>query len=286
MIVNMLVCVLLFLCAVIDVNCFSVTTSNPNVEVKELAGVDLKCSYSADFGSNARVEWKFKDTKGSQAYVVFNGVPTNSYSSRVELYGGSNLRFSKVTRQDNGVYTCEVSGSQTQFGETEVKLTVLVPPSPPMCNIPSSVTTDTHVILSCYDGDGSPPPTYKWYKNNVLLPADPSKISNFQNATYRLNEKTGKLVFPRVTKMDSGEYYCESTNKAGPSQKCRALKMEVRDQNTGGIIAAVIIVLLLLVLLGVGIWFAYKKGYLPSKLECIVPFIIISTFRGSQKELM
>lgn len=37
---------------------------------------------------------------------------------------GSNLRFSKVTRKDNGVYDCEVSGN-SKFGESRVTLTVL-----------------------------------------------------------------------------------------------------------------------------------------------------------------
>lgn len=36
----------------------------------------------------------------------------------------SNLRFSKVTRKDTGVYDCEVSGN-SQFGEVRVKLTAL-----------------------------------------------------------------------------------------------------------------------------------------------------------------
>lgn len=37
---------------------------------------------------------------------------------------GSNLRFSKVTRKDNGVFDCEVSGNQ-KFGEVKINLTVL-----------------------------------------------------------------------------------------------------------------------------------------------------------------
>lgn len=37
------------------------------------------------------------------------------------------------------------------------------------------------------------------------------------------------------------------------------------DVNTGGIVAGVIVALLLLALLGFGIWYANKKGYLPSE---------------------
>ncbi|XP_018547065.1 F11 receptor, tandem duplicate 1 [Lates calcarifer] len=260
-----LVSVALFFHAATGVSGFSVTTDTPNVQVKENEGADLKCSYSADFGSDARVEWKFSDLKGSQTYVVFNGKPTTPYSSRVTTYG-SNLRFSKMTRNDNGVYDCEVSGNG-KFGEARVKVTVLVPPSPPLCRIPNSVTTGKSTILSCHDNDGSPPPQYKWYKNGVLLPADPSKIAGFKNATYQLNAVNGNLEFRSATKMDSGQYYCEAFNIAGPPQRCKSVNMEVRDLNTGGIVAAVIVVLLLLALLGFGIWYANKKGYLPRKTE-------------------
>lgn len=246
---------------------FSVTTSNADVQVKENEGTDLTCSHSADFGSNVRVEWKFKDLKGSQTYVVFNGKPTTPYASRVTMYG-DNLRFSKVTRKDNGVYDCEVSGStSSQFGEVRVKLTVLVPPSPPLCRVPSSVTTGKAALLSCHDRDGSPPPKYRWYKDGVLLPAEPNKISGFKNATYKLNTDNGNLEFPSAAKKDSGQYHCEAFNNAGPSQGCKAMKMEVRDLNTGGIVAGVIVALLLVALLVFGIWYAHKKGYLPKKTE-------------------
>uniref|UniRef100_A0A3Q3D5J7 Junctional adhesion molecule A n=1 Tax=Hippocampus comes TaxID=109280 RepID=A0A3Q3D5J7_HIPCM len=257
-----LVSALLFAFAATGESSFSVTTSNANVQVKENEGVDLTCSYSADFGSSARVEWKFKDLTGSQKYIYYNGKPTTPYANRVTMYG-SNLRFSKVTRVDNGVYDCEVSGVNSQFGEARVKLTVLVPPSPPLCRIPTSVTTGKNVILSCHDKDGSPPPQYKWYRDNILLPPEPSKISGFQNSTYVLNSANGNLEFPYVKKTDIAQYSCEAFNIAGPPQRCRAVKMEVRDINTGGIVAGVIVALLLLVLLALGIWYAHKKGYLP-----------------------
>ncbi|XP_071316817.1 F11 receptor, tandem duplicate 1 isoform X2 [Trachinotus anak] len=265
MFIRELVSTALFLYAVSGVSGFSVTTSTPDVRVKENEGTDLKCSYSGDFGSNARVEWKFKNLKGSQTYVVFDGKPTGPYADRVTVYG-SNLRISKMTANDNGVYDCEVSGN-SKFGEVGVKVTVLVAPSPPVCRIPSSVTTGRPATLSCHDSVGSPPPKYKWYRNNVPLPNEPNKISGFQNTTYSLNTDSGDLTFSKTTKMDAGDYYCEAFNDAGPPQRCRAVKMDVRDVNTGGIVAGVIVALLLLALLGFGIWYANKKGYLPKKSE-------------------
>lgn len=34
--------------------------------------------------------------------------------------------------------------------------------------------------------------------------------------------------FPAAAKTDTADYYCESVNSAGPAQRCRAMKMEVR----------------------------------------------------------
>ena len=53
-------------------------------------------------------------------------LPTEPYAGRVTVYGNSNLRFTKVTRKDNGVYDCEVSsGVTSQFGEVRVTMIVL-----------------------------------------------------------------------------------------------------------------------------------------------------------------
>uniref|UniRef100_A0A087XT28 Junctional adhesion molecule A n=1 Tax=Poecilia formosa TaxID=48698 RepID=A0A087XT28_POEFO len=247
----------------LDGKSFDVTTTTPSPKVKENEGVDMTCSYGADFGADARIEWIFEDSKGSESYVMFDKKITEPYADRVSIYSTTNLRFSKVTSKDNGVYYCGVSSASSPTKKARVVLTVLVPPSVPTCGIPQTVTTNTRATLTCHDPNGSPPPTYSWYKGTTLLPADPSTNVAFKNATYKLDTKTGMLVFPSVTKMDTGEYYCEVSNEAGPSQRCKSVKMEVRDINTGGIVAGVIFGFLLLGLLIFGLWFANKKGYLP-----------------------
>ncbi|KAG7484819.1 hypothetical protein MATL_G00054740 [Megalops atlanticus] len=247
-----------------DTWAFSVTTSTPTVSVPENQGADLKCSYSADFGT-PRVEWKFKNPKGSTGLVIYGGKPTAKYVGRVELYNGG-LRFNKVTREDTGDYTCEVSSDQ-HFADAKIQLTVQVPPSVPVCRIPTSVTTGTKVMLTCFDKDGSPPCTYKWFKNKTPLPEDPSKFPAFKNSTYTLNPKTGELAFPMISKLDAGEYYCTASNNMGPDKSCSPVNMAVNDRNTGGIVAGVIVALLALALLAFGLWYAHRKGYFPKKSE-------------------
>lgn len=80
------------------------------------------------------------------------------------------------------------------FSHANEHLSSTVPPSVPMCGIPSSVTTGSRVVLTCKDKDGSPPSSYKWYKNGTPMPEDPSKFSNFKNSTYSIHPQLGHLV--------------------------------------------------------------------------------------------
>ncbi|KAJ7996204.1 hypothetical protein DPEC_G00234630 [Dallia pectoralis] len=248
---------------VLGIEAFDVTTSTPTLEVKENAAADLACTYTPDFGAAARVEWKFRDVSGSQIYVIFDGKPTTQYAGRITMTPGW-LKFSSVTRKDNGEYNCEVSGNQ-QFKEATVALTVLVPPAVPICRVPATATTGRNVVLSCHDPEGSPPPKYSWFKNQVALPLDPSKNPAFSNYTYKINPDSGNLEFPAISLMDSGDYYCQSENKAGPPQACAVLKTVVSDVNVGGIVAGVIVALLAVILLCLALWYAHRKGFLPSK---------------------
>ncbi|XP_026854309.2 F11 receptor, tandem duplicate 1 [Electrophorus electricus] len=240
---------------------FSATTSALHVTVKENSGADLKCDYSADFGSLPRVEWKFQNYKGSQSLIYYDGQITAPYKVRFSQYPGG-LRIEKTVRTDTGDYSCEVSGNGG-YAEITIKLTVLVPPSVPISRIPTSVTTGQNVLLTCFDKEGSPPCTYKWYKDNTPLPEDPTKFPNFQNMTYKMNAQNGNLEFPSVSKAATGNYFCEASNGQGPAQRGQAVLMEVRDVNTGGIVAGIIVALLAIALLCFGLWYANKKGYLP-----------------------
>ncbi|XP_066516676.1 F11 receptor, tandem duplicate 1 [Hoplias malabaricus] len=247
---------------VTGLHAFSATTKSAAVMVPEFSGADLTCSYSADFGAAPRIEWKHRDVWGSQSsFVYYDGKITSQYAGRFTQYSGG-LRINSTLRKDTGDYTCEVSGNNG-YAEVPIKLTVLVPPSVPVSRIPSSVTTGSRVLLTCFDKDGSPPPTYQWFKDGTPLPEDPSKFPAFKNMTYKMNAQNGNLDFPSVAKTDGGQYYCQAANGQGSPQRGQTVVMEVRDVNTGGIVAGVIVALLAIALLCFGLWYAHKKGYLP-----------------------
>lgn len=237
-----------------------VTTTTPLQSVKENVSVDFVCT--ANFAS-PNWRWKFQDREGSKILVFIDGKFTDDYANRATVVP-TGIRLTGVTRKDTGEYTCDANGANNAFGEAILKLVVQVPPSTPILQVPTSVTTGGEAVLRCIEQDGSPPSTFKWYKNKTLMPANPQSLPMFHNSSYTLDSTTGVLRFSTTTKDDTGEYYCEASNSLGTTTSPTVL-MEVHDTNVGGIVAAVIIVLLILALIGVGLWFAYSRGYIGKK---------------------
>uniref|UniRef100_A0A8P0TTY1 Junctional adhesion molecule A n=2 Tax=Canis lupus familiaris TaxID=9615 RepID=A0A8P0TTY1_CANLF len=236
----------------------AVYTSEPEVRVAENKPAKLSCSYSGF--SSPRVEWKFAQGDIT-SLVCYNNKITASYEDRV-TFSHSGITFHSVTRKDTGMYTCMVSdeGGNT-YGEVTVKLIVLVPPSKPTVNIPSSATIGNRAVLTCSEKDGSPPSEFYWFKDGVLMPTEPKSSRAFSNSSYSLDHKTGELVFDPVSAFDTGEYICQAQNGYGTPMRSEAVRMEAAELNVGGIVAAVLVTLILLGFLILGIWFAYRRGY-------------------------
>lgn len=236
----------------------AVQTYEPVVRVPEHKPAKLSCSYSGF--SSPRVEWKF--THGDiRGLVCYNNKITASYENRVSFSNGG-ITFQSVTRKDTGMYTCMVSdeGGNT-YGEVTVQLIVLVPPSKPTINVPSSVTIGTRAVLTCSEKDGSPPSEYKWFKDGVEMPVEPKSNRAFSNSSYTLNPKTGELTFDPVSASDTGDFTCEAQNGYESPMRSDTVHMDAVELNVGGIVAAVLVTLILLGALIFGIWFSYSRGY-------------------------
>lgn len=129
-----------------------------------------------------------------------------------------------------------------------------MPPSKPVAHVPTSATIGSKAVLRCTEMDGSPPPTFRWYKDSMLMPADPKTSLTFRNSSYTLDPATGELVsaggapsletptppppmpcshlsaptqiFEPLRGFDSGDYSCEATNNVGAPQKSDVIHME------------------------------------------------------------
>ncbi|KAM7066800.1 junctional adhesion molecule B isoform 3-T3 [Acridotheres tristis] len=250
-----------------DVSGISIETDIKNVKAEEFKEAILSCKHKFSKGMSLRIEWKKIGSQGV-SFVYYNSEFTGDLRGRAEMLD-TGIRIRNVTRRDSGTYRCEISAKSEEgqhLGEATITLTVLVAPTTPVCEVPSSAMTGTVVQMSCKETEGSPPSEYQWYKNGVaLLEKTGTGSARAANVTYTMNKKSGTLLFNTVTKNDTGEYFCEASNGIGLSQKCRVKRMQVDDLNVSGIIVAVVFVALVMVLCGLGVFYAQKKGYFASK---------------------
>ncbi|XP_029881605.1 junctional adhesion molecule A isoform X1 [Aquila chrysaetos chrysaetos] len=228
-------------------------------EVPENKPADIPCSAYRSSWSNPRIEWKFQ--KGSSLVLFYyGGELTEPYKNRVQ-FSPTTIHFNTVTREDTGKYICEVVGDGSHIAKSEVNLIVQVPPSKPVAHVPTSATIGSKAVLRCTETDGSPPPTFRWYKDSMLMPANPKTSLTFRNSSYTLDPVTGELIFEPLSGFDTGDYYCEAMNNVGSPQKSDVIHMEASEVNVGGIVAAVVVLLMVLALVAFGIWFAYSRGF-------------------------
>ncbi|XP_057253270.1 junctional adhesion molecule A-like [Pezoporus wallicus] len=232
-------------------------------EVPENEPAEIPCA-AYEFGlKNPRIEWKFQ--KGSSLVLFYyGGELTEPYKDRIR-FSPNAIAFVTVTRADTGKYICEVVGDGSKIAKSEVNLIVQVPPSKPVAHVPTSATIGSRIVLRCTETDGSPPPTFRWYKDGMLLPTDPKSSPSFRNSSYTLDTATGELVFQPLGSSDSGAYSCEASNNVGSAQRSDAIRMEASEVNVGGIVAAVVVLLMVLALVAFGVWFAYRRGFFKRK---------------------
>ncbi|XP_006115282.3 junctional adhesion molecule A isoform X2 [Pelodiscus sinensis] len=237
----------------------SAQMSSKTIQVPENEGVEIPCDAYVSQTGPPRVEWKFE--KGSSTVLFYYDAKfTDPYKGRCQ-YTPTGIRFNSVTRKDTGKYICEVLVGSGQLSKSEIDLIVQVPPSTPVAKVPTAVTIGNKAVLTCMETDGSPPPTFEWYRNNILMPSNPKLSPNFKNSSYTIDPKTGVLTIEPVTSFDTGDYYCEAKNGIGAAQKSEAIHLEATEVNVGGIVAAVVVLVIVLALIAFGVWFAYSRGY-------------------------
>ena len=94
-----------------------------------------------------------------------------------------------------------------------------MPPSKPVAHVPTSATIGSRAVLRCTETDGSPPPTFHWYKDSMLMPADPKTSLTFRNSSYTLNPTTGELVSPGCSELgDPPAFPCPALISPLPSR--------------------------------------------------------------------
>ncbi|KAM8927625.1 V-set and immunoglobulin domain-containing protein 2 [Pelodytes ibericus] len=248
------------------VNTVEVTIREGTVVAKAGSSVILPCSYSTTAGSNFVLEWKFASgntlpSNGRQIYYYFNGVSykPGSQSDRLSIsqspptQGTASILLSDIRASDNGSYVCQVNNPPdfSGTGSGIVKLTVLVPPTSPNCQMVGNPIAGYDLTLKCSSSGGNPAPIYAWTFVGSKTPLLTGMMEN---------QRTGSLLLTNLSQALSGSYMCTASNELGKAT-CDLTLSVTGAASSGAIAGAVVGVLLALLLVAaiVFIFLRYRK---------------------------
>ncbi|XP_070615638.1 V-set and immunoglobulin domain-containing protein 1 [Erythrolamprus reginae] len=232
------------------------------------ANITLPCMYKTASTPDI-IQWNFHNSGLQERgmYIWQQGKPfyIGQYKGRIQVAnntGNATLTIFKMQPSDTGVYTCSVykftdaTGSEA---EKSVKVSVLVPPSMPLCSFGSShhpkVEIGHLITLACISEIGQPQPVYNWYK---LIGDKPQPVTELYN------HYSGRLVLGNLSQFEEGYYQCTAINSLGNS----SCQIDLTTKHSeGGIIAGALI-----------------ASILAAALICIIGWMLISREKRRRKE--
>ncbi|GAB1294041.1 V-set and immunoglobulin domain-containing protein 2 [Apodemus speciosus] len=217
---------------------------------------ELSCSYRTSVGDNFALEWSFvqpgKPISTSVPILYFtNGhlYPTGSKADRASLLhdpptgGQATLKLTDLRSSDTGTYLCNVNNPPDFYtnGLGLINLTVLVPPSHPLCSQSGQTSVGGSAALRCRSSEGAPKPVYNWVRLGSSPTPPPGSMVQ--------DEVSGQLILTNLSMTSSGTYRCVASNQMG-SASCE-LNLSVTDSSEGRVAGTLIGVLLGVLLLSV-----------------------------------
>nr|XP_042115237.1 immunoglobulin superfamily member 11 isoform X3 [Peromyscus maniculatus bairdii] len=148
-----------------------------------------------------------------QGGQMFDGAPR--FQGRVGFTGtmpatNVSIFINNTQLSDTGTYQCLVNNLPDRGGRNigVAGLTVLVPPSAPLCQIQGSQDIGSDVILLCSSEEGIPRPTYLWEKLDNTLKLPPTATQD---------QVQGTVTIRNISALSSGLYQCVASNAIGTS---------------------------------------------------------------------
>ncbi|XP_072569761.1 endothelial cell-selective adhesion molecule [Paramormyrops kingsleyae] len=227
-----------------------------NVEVTRGGRVVLPASYkpTSDIKDYVIV-WNFNVTKQVITYTSAGvGTVDLQFFNRVEFFHkmpstNISIVINNTQEADSGQYNWQVVVPRGTGYNGEVKLTVNIPPSVPVCTMTGQPVLMGNITLNCNSAEGKPAPLYRWNKSS------PNSMLFFPPM---LSHQLGTLKLTNLTSNMSGKYTCQASNAAGAGV-CY-IELEVSTVSNAGVIAgATIGALLGLVAIVFFVYFILKR---------------------------
>ncbi|XP_023354808.2 immunoglobulin superfamily member 11 isoform X2 [Sarcophilus harrisii] len=212
-----------------------------------------------------------------QGGQMFDGAPR--FHGRVGFTGtmpatNVSIFINNTQLMDTGTYQCLVNNLPDRGGRNigVTGLTVLVPPSVPLCRIQGSQDIGSDVILICSSEEGIPRPTYLWEKLDNIPRLPPSATQD---------QIQGTVTLRNISSVSSGLYQCVASNAIGTSTCLLDLQVISPQPRSIGVIAGVVssaavVVILCLILMLVA--FFYWRNRNKEEEEEEIPNEIRSTW--------
>nr|XP_005304834.1 immunoglobulin superfamily member 11 [Chrysemys picta bellii] len=244
-----------------------VSVSSGSIQVARGQTAILPCTFTTSAAlTNLNVIWMVIPLSNAnqpeqvilyQGGQIFGGAP--QFYGRVGFAGtmpttSASIFINNTQLSDTGTYQCLVNNLPDRGGRNigVIGLTVLVPPSAPLCRIQGSLDVGSDITLTCNSEEGIPRPTYLWEKldNAPRLPP-----------TATQDQVQGTVTLRNISTVSSGLYQCVASNAIGTSTCLLDLQVIAPHPRSVGLIAGavatgavVLIVCIVLVAVGLVYW--------------------------------
>ncbi|XP_075747890.1 cell adhesion molecule Dscam1-like isoform X7 [Rhipicephalus microplus] len=145
-------------------------------------------------------------------------------SKRQEVQRDGSLVISEVRQyEDNGTYTCHVTGPQGKSANGSVQVNVRVRPTIAPFSFPSGLQAGMRARLGCTVISGDPPFEFGWRKDEMPLDAE-------LGVRAQTDAFSSDLTFTSLSIRHNGNYTCVVTNAAATASHSALLVVQVPPQ--------------------------------------------------------
>ncbi|XP_078512048.1 immunoglobulin superfamily member 11 [Lissotriton helveticus] len=238
---------LLFLALGGFVNTLEVSVSSSSVQVARGETAVLHCTFITSAAlTNLNVIWMvtpLSNANQPEQVLIYQGGQIISgaahFTGRVgfEMTMPSiraSIYINNTQLSDTGTYQCLVNNLPDIGGRNigVIGLTVLVPPSDPICRVQGSLDIGNDITLTCTSEEGTPKPTYLWEK---LDSAPRLPVTSTQDMVQ------GTVLLRNISTATSGLYQCLASNVIGTSTCTLNLQIIAPQHQSIGLIAGAVV---------------------------------------------
>uniref|UniRef100_A0A8B9EZZ6 Immunoglobulin superfamily member 11 n=1 Tax=Amazona collaria TaxID=241587 RepID=A0A8B9EZZ6_9PSIT len=200
-----------------------VSVSSGSIQVARGQTAVLPCTFTTNAAlTNLNVIWMvipLSNANQPQQVILYQG--GQIFGGAPQFYGrvgfavtmpttSASIFINNTQLSDTGTYQCLVNNLPDRGVRNigVIGLTVLVPPSTPLCRIQGSLDVGSDITLTCSSEEGIPRPTYLWEKLDNVPKLPPTATQD---------QVQGTVTLRNISTVSSGLYQCVASNAIGTS---------------------------------------------------------------------